>query len=54
MKILREPLLHFLLIGAAIYLLNGAIAESVPDEEEKTIVVSAGEIQWMQSAWQKR
>ena len=54
MKLFREPLLHFLFIGAAIYLLYGAFAEPVPEEVDKTIVVSAGEIEWMQTAWQKR
>ena len=54
MKLLREPLVHFLFIGAAIYLLYGAFAEPVPEEDDKTIVVSAGEIEWMQTAWQKR
>ena len=54
MKLLREPLVHFLFIGAAIYLLYGAFAEPVPEETDKTIVVSAGEIEWMQTAWQKR
>ena len=53
-KLFREPLLHFLFIGAAIYLLYGAFAEPVPEEIDKTIVVSAGEIEWMQTAWQKR
>jgi len=53
-KLLREPLLHFLFIGAAIYLLYGMFAEPVPEETDKTIVVSAGEIEWMQSSWQKR
>ena len=54
MKLLREPLLHFLFIGAAIYLLYGVFAEPVMDETDKTIVISAGEIEWMQSSWQKR
>jgi len=53
-KVLREPLLHFIFIGAAIYLLYGAFAEPVMDETDKTIVVSAGEIEWMQTSWQKR
>lgn len=54
MKLLREPLLHFLFIGAAIYLLYGVFAETVPEETDKTIVVSTAEIEWMQTAWQKR
>ena len=54
MRLLREPLLHFLLIGAAIYLLYGAFAETAPEETDKTIVVSAAEVEWMQTSWQKR
>ena len=54
MKWLREPLLHFLLAGVAIYLLYGAVAEPVAGEGDKTIVVSAAEVEWMQSNWQKR
>ena len=54
MKLLREPLLHFMFIGAAIYLLYGVFAEPLPEADDKTIVVTAGEIEWMQTAWQKR
>ena len=54
MKLLREPLVHFLFIGAAIYLLYGVFAEPALEETDKTIVVSAGEIEWMQTSWQKR
>jgi hypothetical protein len=50
LKWLREPLLHFLLIGAAIYLLYGAVAEPVPEADDKNIVVSAGEVEWMQTS----
>jgi hypothetical protein len=52
--LLREPLVHFVFIGAVIYLLYGAFAEPLPEADDKTIVVSAGEIEWMQTAWQKR
>ena len=54
MKLLREPLVHFMFIGAMIYLLYGIFAEPVPEDTDKTIVVSAGEIEWMQTAWEKR
>jgi len=54
LKLLREPLLHFVIIGAAIYLLYGAFAEPLPEEDDKTIVVTAAEIEWMQTSWQKR
>jgi peptidyl-prolyl cis-trans isomerase C len=53
-KLLREPLVHFLFIGAAIYLLYGSFAEQAPEADDKTIVVTAGEVEWMQTAWQKR
>ena len=41
-------------IGAVIYLLYGLFAESLPEADDKTIVVTAGEIEWMQTSWQKR
>jgi peptidyl-prolyl cis-trans isomerase C len=53
-KLLKEPLLHFMLIGAMIYLLYGLFAEPLPEEDDKTIVVTVGELEWMRSAWQKR
>jgi peptidyl-prolyl cis-trans isomerase C len=53
-KLLREPLLHFMLIGAVIYSLYGVFAEPVAEATDKTIVVTAGELEWMQSSWQKR
>ena len=54
MKWLREPLLHFVLIGAAIYALYGVFAEPAVEEDDKTIVVTAGEVEWMRTSWQKR
>jgi len=53
-KLLREPLVHFMFIGAVIYLLYGVFAEPVPEADDKTIVVTVGEVEWMKTAWQKR
>jgi hypothetical protein len=53
-KLLREPLVHFMFIGAVIYLLYGVFAEPLPEAVDQTIVVTAGGIEWMQAAWQKR
>jgi len=53
-KLLREPLVHFMFIGVIIYALYGLFAEPVVDATDKTIVVTAGEIEWMQSSWKKR
>jgi len=53
-KFAREPLLHFFIIGAAIY---GAYAfMGVPSTEgdAKRITVTAGEIAWLQDVWKKR
>ena len=54
MRLLREPLVHFLFIGAAIYLAFGLLAEPVEDVQDDTLVVDAGEIEWMATSWYKR
>lgn len=53
----KEPLLHFVLIGAAIYLLFGLFGQSESDDavaEEDTILVTEGEINWLGEMWQKK
>jgi peptidyl-prolyl cis-trans isomerase C len=52
-KLIREPLLHFLLIGGVFFLLHGAFSPPKSEETGKTIVVSAAEIEWMQASWRK-
>ena len=42
-KILREPLLHFLLLGAAIFVAYGLLSKRSSDEPGK-IVISAGQV----------
>jgi hypothetical protein len=54
LKLPREPLLHFLFIGAAIYLAFGLFAEPVEEMQDNTLVVDAGEIEWMATSWYKR
>lgn len=55
-RFLREPLVHFLLFGAAIYLVYALQAQPVGEEEadDRTVVVSTGEIAWMLESWEKR
>jgi len=36
-KLLREPLVRFMVIGAVVYLLYGVFGEIVPKEDDKTI-----------------
>ena len=54
MNLLREPLLHFLLIGAAIYAAYGWLADPAPEPDDLAITVTAGEQLWMRDSWQKR
>ena len=42
-----------MVIGAAIYLSYGVFADPAPEANDKTIVVRAGEVEWMQTSWQK-
>ncbi len=50
----REPLLHFLLLGAAIYAVYGLTRPDVERSAENRITVTAGEIDWLTGSWQKR
>jgi hypothetical protein len=43
-----------LVIGAAIYLAFSLFAEPVEDAQDNTLVVDAGEIEWMATSWYKR
>ena len=52
-KWLREPLLHFLLIGAAIFLLYNLQNEGYVNEDNR-IVISKGNIDRLISLWEKK
>jgi peptidyl-prolyl cis-trans isomerase C len=55
LQFLKEPLLHFVLAGAAIYFLFGLFGQSDDAAvEENTIVVTGGEINWLAEMWQKK
>lgn len=54
MKLLREPLLHFLLIGAAIYVIYAVAGREDATDARETITVTAGQINWLKDSWQKR
>ncbi|MBW2483854.1 MAG: peptidyl-prolyl cis-trans isomerase [Deltaproteobacteria bacterium] len=55
-KILRDPLLHFLLIGAAFFLVFGLMKAPVGNEENR-IVITTGDIESLQAnfarTWQR-
>lgn len=46
-KTARSPLLHFLLIGAAIYLAYGLFGTKAVEESDNTVVVTSGELEWL-------
>jgi hypothetical protein len=54
MTLVRSPLLQFLLIGAVIYLLYGRADSEKASVSLDTIIVSRGDIAWMEDSWQKR
>jgi peptidyl-prolyl cis-trans isomerase C len=47
----REPLVHFLLIGAGIYGLYGISSSGVDYGDERTITVSGGDLQALSDRW---
>ena len=54
LKIIKNPLLHFLLIGGAIYWGYTALTTEATPEPTNTIRISKGEIQWLRDSWEKR
>lgn len=54
MKILREPLVHFLILGAVIYAASALLTDPADDPASTELVVSAGDVEWMAASWTKR
>jgi peptidyl-prolyl cis-trans isomerase C len=54
MKFLREPLVHFLIIGAALFVVYAFWGQQDTEEQGRAINISAGEINWLTDAWEKR
>ncbi len=54
MKLMLEPLIHFLIIGAAIFGLYGLMGQQEAEEQERAITITAGEIGWLTDTWKKR
>jgi hypothetical protein len=51
-RLLREPLLHFLILGAGIFVLFSTVGD-VQDEKSDRIVVSAGKIENLVELWKR-
>ncbi len=54
-RLVKQPLFHFVLIGALIYLFYGFFSEKSAGtvESDRTITVTQGEIAFMVDSWQK-
>ena len=50
-QLVREPLVHFLLIGAGIYGIYGTLGVSEDGDGERTVIVTAGDIQALSDQW---
>jgi len=52
-KILREPLLHFLLIGAVLFVVFGLVNDRTSNNADTQVVVSAGRIEQLENIFAK-
>jgi hypothetical protein len=50
-QLARQPLVHFLLIGAAIYALFGFFEGGGDSDNERTVTVSSSDIQSLTDQW---
>jgi parvulin-like peptidyl-prolyl isomerase len=54
MTFFREPLFHFLVIGAALFVVFGLMGKENAENQERAITITAGEINWLTDTWEKR
>ena len=53
-KVFNEPLFQFFLIGATIYGVYAVFGKTDYNADENTVIVTEGEMAWMQDSWSKR
>ena len=53
-NIIRNPIFHFFVLGAFIYVLYGMFGVREYKELERTIVVTPTTINWLEDTWEKR
>lgn len=51
-KIIKNPLFHFFIIGTVIYI-GYALLNKDTNDQENVIVITSGEIQWLEDNWKK-
>lgn len=57
MKVLREPLLHFLVAAAALFAVYGWLGGNKQDNEQessRTVHVRAADVQWLTGIWKRQ
>ena len=52
-NVIREPLLHFLLIGASLFAVFGLVNDGMPGRSDNQVVVSAGRIEQLEKIFTK-
>ena len=52
-KVLREPLLHFSLIGVALFIIYGLVDDRMSGDYDNKVVVSAGRIEQLENIFTK-
>ena len=52
MKFIREPLVHFLVLGAVIFLISGLLRNPKADKPDR-IVVTAGHVEQIIEGWSR-
>jgi hypothetical protein len=53
-NIIRNPLLHFFILGVLIYVAFGSFSVQEYSDSQRTIVVSPTTINWLEDSWEKR
>jgi parvulin-like peptidyl-prolyl isomerase len=54
MRILREPWVHFLVLGVALFALSAVLSDRGADSSDQRIDMTATEIQWLARNWEAR
>ena len=54
LKLAREPIVQFFVIGALIYTAYAYTDRQVVEDDQRKITITAGEISWLQDVWKKR
>lgn len=51
---LKEPLLHFIVLGTVIFMIYAFWGQWDESDQERTITITTGEIEWLTDSWHKR